>query len=464
MSPAAMPSAAMSSNSSGPASLPPSAYSTSLRAGQPEGQGAVRKPTPDLYLSDFRPLHDTTLSTRGRYEAPGPYGFIYDVFERLSIPNVVLARPAAPDRALLDRVVICVACGGVCRPNLSRRSVGSSQDFHRQDLWDLPILIKAAPGFWKWTEQPWTAKAYHRNDEHWILEYPVRQFAGGPLGFDVDGIPSVSIDTQDESMYLPIHRPCFELAKQFCRYQSSRYSINFRDIYGPDGGVPTSVAHLYEIWQKRALQALPFEQGPLDCLVPEPTRYANIRLNPSMLGYISEAGPVPGIQEYNPLLNATYVVIEHLLDLHDPNWDRTPSPWAIKLTEKLDGLDDTVLSRIEKEVSPLDLSPSQLQCTRVLTPSWWKRKLFSGAFFPWLFDLNVGQVDRFLTQMFGTTVDVDEDFDWELLCRTLAMPDVFAPYKNREFLVNRRRIWDLFASARLLDTPSGAGEPFRYAP
>ncbi|KAI4861099.1 hypothetical protein F4820DRAFT_452265 [Hypoxylon rubiginosum] len=372
-------------------------------------------------------------------------------------------RQLAKDRAILDRVVVCVACGGVCRPSVDN-SPFAIPFVNQRSQWDYPLLIKASPGFWKWCEQPWTSQAYHRNDEHWIQVYQVQHFVGGPEGFTINGVGKAAIDTRDSEMYLPIHRPCFELAKKYCRYQS-RFSIDFREIWSLDGGVPSSIAHLYEIWMKRALMALP-EQGPLNCPIPEPTQYADIQVEPSLKRYCALPERNNMIQEHNPsdgLLTATDLITERVIVLDEAESGKVLSPSDTKLVQLLKGLSSDVLFRIEQEMGPLELEESQIECTRIMPPSWWKCKLFNGELFPWLFDLNVEHADKTLAGVFGPDVNVDNGLDWELLCRELAMPYACRSgvLADAKCLVNRRRIWDLFESARLLYTTSATRLRYR---
>ncbi|KAI0178970.1 hypothetical protein GGR52DRAFT_534292 [Hypoxylon sp. FL1284] len=390
--------------------------------------------------------------------------------EALKLPPVNLRHTA------LDRVVVCVACGGVCTPTLFLRN----SPF---DEWEVPALIKAKPGFLEWTRQRWTAKAQHRSDDSLIHLYRVAYFHGGPSGFGVEGIGPVSIDTRDQEMFLPIHVPCYELAKKYCRYQS-KHSVDFRDVFGPGCGLPSSIAHLYEIWMKRALAALPEELGPLQCPIPEPSGYSRIALFPS-LGVYTEifddrlrqlalqqgieipAGVTPSlylphatlnipppVQEHDPMgdptISVTLLVIQHI---SMATQDEHVFPYASELRRRLYELPEDMFYKLELAMTPLSkLEEVQILCSRILPASWWKDKLFSGELIPWLFDLDVEQAEGALRQRFGPFMDLTLGLDWELLCRQLSMPYVFelgGILNEARHLMNRYRIWRLFEEARV---------------
>ncbi|KAI1774550.1 hypothetical protein F4818DRAFT_452091 [Hypoxylon cercidicola] len=393
-----------------------------------------------------------------------PAAIIDEIFGQAPDAQVPVADQVAADRQNLDRVVVCVACGGICRPSHDRSPL-AVDGVNPRHQWDFPSLIKANPGFLEWCKQPWTATAYHRCDNNQIRYYHPLHFIGGPGGFTVVGLGTVTIDTKDAEMYLPIHRSCLQLAQIFCQYQS-RFTINFRDIYGASDGEPSSIAHLYEIWMKRAWMALP-ELGPLQCPIPEPTNYSIEIFTKSLVKYakiLRETTDGVPVQETDPIGTPFHTNNMILNGLSGLGRLEPPSQSAATLIADLHRLPVDVYRKILDAMEPLHLDGSQMECTRILPPSWWKKRLFNGSLIPWLFDLHLDRTDAILRHVFGPHVDVDNDFDWELLCRKLATPDVFGEYgifAGAKYLMNRRRIWTLLANARLGHTIGG--EHLRYS-
>lgn len=290
---------------------------------------------------------------------------------------------------------------------------------------------------------------------------------GGPDRFIVAGLGDVCIDTTHAEMYLPIHRPCYNLALAFCRYQS-QFKINFRDLSSPEGGAPSSIAHLYEIWMKRAILALR-GTGPLRCPIPGPNNYDGIEFVSSLAEYgrILRGMPAPATQTFDPTgepLQTTYTIVDRVTKLHR---DETQRPAIQELRARIRALPIEIQTMIEDYMCPLELNESQLVCTRVLSPEVWKARLFRGKWFPWLYDLDLDQAEQAMDHEFGFHFDTDGSLDWELLCRQLAMPYVFGTSRTSNFqgilygvkyLENRHRIWRLFDTARLVS--GGTGVPY----
>ena len=121
---------------------------------------------------------------------------------------------------------------------------------------------------------------------------------------------------------------------------------------------------------------------------------------------------------------------------------------------------------IFKNLHPFTKPP--VQCSRHLTPSTWKSLLLHGQLVPWLWELpalaaELPSIDISLNDRGNgnRTVNVkldddyDQSWDWELLVRQLAQPEVFEPGGVMESaplaLRNRRRIWRLLDEARRND-------------
>ncbi|KAI0384252.1 hypothetical protein F5Y04DRAFT_239009 [Hypomontagnella monticulosa] len=359
--------------------------------------------------------------------------------------------PALPPTIQHDQVVICVVCGGICKPTVESSLHPEMPEALIPRDWMHPWLVKAKPGFYEWTKQPHTARAYGRQDDDLLDLIPVRRFIGGPNGFTTVGGIQASIDTSDAEMFLPIHYPCFEIAKTFSKYQS-RFDINFRDFRDRSGGSPSSIAHLYEIWMKRALMTKPGHLGPLWAPIDEPHKYFGALMKTNLLDYALSLGGIfrrTPLEEQDPSADGEVVHRAIFTNALFTGGDHTePEPEMVELRARIERLPPELQQGIFEAMEPFDdLGPAQLRCTRVLPPSWWRDALFSGDLFPWLFELQVKDVAWMESILKGWP-----NPDWELLCRKLAQPTVFkhgGALHGCSGLENRHRIWRLLNSARL---------------
>ncbi|OTB19466.1 hypothetical protein K445DRAFT_363809 [Daldinia sp. EC12] len=363
-----------------------------------------------------------------------------------------------------NEAVVCVVCGGICRPTvqcaISHRLRGRN--------WLHPCLVKAEPGFVQWCKDTSTAKSTRTPNDDLIKLFQVVRFRGGSQGFGVEGEGFVGVNTNDWEMYLPIHKACFELTKIFCQFQS-RFDIDFRKFSKRDDedGIPSKLGHFYEVWMKRALMTKPGNRGFLKPPIDEPNGYLDIFFTSDLEEYktaVDDGNPMIPIQEADPSGNnarTTEIVLKHLVLL--PKDDRTPSKELQSLQYLMDvrlplELKTMILGKLE----PFQRLPREhLACTRVLPPSWWKRGLFNGDLFPWLFDIDESELDKWVQKLKAKNPDeiinVEEDLDWEQLCRRLGQRQVFGRngiLHGENYLENRYRIWILLDKARLAHTIS----------
>ncbi|KAL7620209.1 hypothetical protein AAE478_009202 [Parahypoxylon ruwenzoriense] len=365
-----------------------------------------------------------------------------------------------------NEAVVCVVCGMVCKPTVpSALSEVSWDDEQRPGDWTHPSLVKAKPGFRAWCKDPSSATAYKRDDSDIIELFEVQQFRGGATGFvivpkDENQDPRVSINTRDSEMFIPIHRACFRIAEQFCKYQSN-FKINFRDLSRPNGGQPSSIGHLYEIWMKRARTTLPGLNGPLRSPITEPTGYAGALVKTSLWDYVHfmnsdyqkfQACPV------GDSYTTTITILQRATKTPTEDW-KFPYGEYRELQMRISKLPKEIVLRIAEALQPFHLlSSSQLVCTRVFPPEFWRAKLFGGEMIPWLFDLDesvIEQVSARLTATAPLNLPVSlGDIDWELLCRQLGQRNVCHRWgllgDAEPFLWNRHRIWKLLSRSRLL--------------
>ncbi|KAI1414087.1 hypothetical protein F5Y13DRAFT_198019 [Hypoxylon sp. FL1857] len=367
------------------------------------------------------------------------------------LPNQIFNNILLPPAGLnshANEVVVCVVCGGICKPTvpcaLYQEQPGLS--------WMHPSLIKAKPGFAEWLKERSSRRAYHRKDDELLDLIVVDSFRGGPAGFSNSTNGGMTINTKDAEMHIPIHSACADLAKRFCHYQS-RFDIDFRDISN-GGGAPSSIMHLYEIWVDRALMSSAYRVksslgrtplGPLQVPIEEPHRYFDIVFTNCLHKYKELMKGIKNpVQEANPSTDymTTTLIIKSLL-IPSEFREMTATPKFVALRDRIAALPEEIKERIEDALEPFDdLGPAQLACTRVYPSTWWKKKLFDGDLIPWLHDIRKPNEPE----------GFDDGMDWELLCRQLAQPDVCGPsgvLSGHKYLENRQRIWRLLDSARL---------------
>ncbi|KAI1459942.1 hypothetical protein F4805DRAFT_36886 [Annulohypoxylon moriforme] len=376
--------------------------------------------------------------------------------------------------ATCNEVVVCVACGNICRPTV-RSAINS--DYPRvHHHWTHPALIKAKPGFLKWCSQPWTDRSYRREDSELFDFYIVEQFVGGPSGFWNRTVGQMEINTRDDEMFLPIHIPCLELALEFCRYQS-RFDINFRDVSDrPTSGEPSSIAHLYETWMKRAWMSGSRLDGRPTKPIMEPHYYYGAFVHHDLLEYTRAErhrrllkSDTLLVQESDPsvdMLSTARAVMRGAVRIDAKvTDDRECNPGVVELRARLAAAPPEIRNLIEEAMEPFDdLGLGELYCTRVYPPEWWMNKLIHGGLIPWLHDLTINCVRKALEEPNGPGLSVDQ-VDWELLCRHLGQLNPFDPdtgILQCPRLKNRYRIWCLLGNTRLAHTVHKRGEPSSY--
>ena len=120
-------------------------------------------------------------------------------------------------------------------------------------------------------------------------------------------------------------------------------------------------------------------------------------------------------------------------------------PWAQTFVKNLNRLPVELVHLILNEF----LHPSRhlpLECTRVIPPSFWRDALVVGRAVPWLWDIDMATCYQKDRQSPGSD---SEEWDWELLVRTLSQKDVldniYKPenpmYGAPRGLLKRRCIW-----------------------
>ncbi|KAI8964560.1 hypothetical protein F5Y11DRAFT_345266 [Daldinia sp. FL1419] len=360
--------------------------------------------------------------------------------------------------SLCNRTVVCVVCGGICMPTVQC----ALHDGSRPQDWMHPYLVKGKPGFLEWCRDPWTSVARRNPEQDVIQLHRVVRFLGGGGSFVLENGVRAGINTLDMEMYIPIHLPCYTMTEQFCKYQS-KFGMDFRKVYpkGEDNGIPSCIGHFYEIWMKRALMTAPGTLGILRQPIKEPNGYHKIVLKDNLVDYssaVTSEEPMIDVQERNPLGDGrlTELVLSHLIRIREE--DRAPNEEYGELQRKMETLLPTeILDLIAEKLEPFtNLSWQQLRCTRMFKPSWWKDALFNRAIVPWLFDLDekalVTWEEEYRAKHPDETFNINDDFDWEQLCRQLGQLDVLDPRNilhGSKYIENRLRIWSLLDNARL---------------
>ncbi|KAI1378842.1 hypothetical protein F4677DRAFT_443326 [Hypoxylon crocopeplum] len=354
-----------------------------------------------------------------------------------------------------DKVVICVVCGGVCAPTVPSGFDQRKDASITSHQWMVPSLIKAKEGFDGWCKDPATGRAHLRGDSALLDIYPVKHYGGGTEAFVIPGRGWVSIDTGHKEPYLPIHRSCFEVAKAFCRYQS-RFDMDFRNVHSVNGSSPSSIMHLYEMWLKRTLFMDPGYEGPVKTPIGMSRDYIGVKIIQDLKDY--ESSKVIESDPAGSPKSTTTLIIGKVVRIRPR--DREPTRGCAGLQARMEALPEELRSYVEKALEPFDdIRRHQLVCTRAMPPSWWKRKLFDGALFPWLFDLDTTLLEQAQQQATEQNSRIaglnwDTDMDWELLCRELGQSDVFGEFGVLEgvtYLQNRQRIWKILKASRLAD-------------
>ncbi|KAI8624087.1 hypothetical protein F5Y19DRAFT_468052 [Xylariaceae sp. FL1651] len=391
---------------------------------------------------------------RGGERAPVPPG--------PSPPGVIaaLANPTPVAVQRVNKTVVCVICGGICKTTI-RSAVGRSAPSD----WMRPSLVQAEPKYLEWRKQSSTARAFNREDDEFIKEIQVTSFIGGSDGM-TKGPKTLVIDTSNDLMKIPVHSICFDLAKRFCKDQA-RYDIDFRCA---DGGAPSSIAHLYEIWCKRAIATC--SQGVMTKPIMEPHGYFGAPHPDDLEEYSRMMHRDPRLARFEAcpvrISRLTDIVVNYNLQSMDGK-DKLVRHDLVELWSRVQDLPQEVFDRIIDALEPFEenMGPHTLVPSRICTPTWWKDKLFSRQLIPWLWDLKKEDVlsyrvrnacelhplDAKEHQENGTYIFDENMWDWELLCRQLAQPNVTEKggilYQKTDALWNRRRIWKLLDAARL---------------
>ncbi|KAI0446470.1 hypothetical protein F4803DRAFT_559403 [Xylaria telfairii] len=351
--------------------------------------------------------------------------------------------------------VVCVVCGGMCKITPSATNPFRFEN-DKTPEWMRPILVQGTARYSEWQmERPSTRRSYRKDAGEMIKLIEVTTFEGGSQGMQ-QGSLKLYIGTRDPLIRIPIHKACFEIAGIFCKDQA-RYNTGFRSA---SGGAPSSIPELYEIWCKRAIAS---KWTP----ILESNKYYGMPSYYSMVDYYRHP-PVDRFLAY-PLVirDVTDLVVNAHLQTMDGKRRHACKKLA-GLLGRITNMPQEIADYILDSLEPFEKCPSpQLQPTRVLPPSWWKNRLFSGKLIPWLWDLKEEDVVRYRTETFyshnpaaaaedkeaGRDIFDENMWDWELLCRQLAQPCVIEQggliQRESAQLWNRYRIWKLLDAARL---------------
>lgn len=358
-------------------------------------------------------------------------------------------------------LVVCVVCGGICKSVNLNPSAAIDQSI---PSWMQAALLRPKVEYLEWQNQKQPTKSWIRKGAELIELIDVTFFLGGSRGMKVSSKP-MHINTLDPMMKIPVHRACFEMAQHFCKVQS-RYSIDFRN---PDGGAPSNISHLYEIWCKRAIASGP--RGRMTKPILEANMYLGAPLISPVSKYLEAIEKHPSLSCFLAcplgIPKLTDIVVNSRIQTMDCK-RVNPRAYLAQLWRRCQDLPQELLDIVLSFVDPFDENGGPpLQPTRVLPPAWWKEQLLSGKLIPWLWDLSTDDVvthrvntyykdnrsDWLKDQSESRYVFDENMWDWELLCRQLAQANVVeeggllegAPKE----LWNRHRIWKLLDAARL---------------
>ncbi|KAI1652669.1 hypothetical protein F4813DRAFT_400872 [Daldinia decipiens] len=374
--------------------------------------------------------------------------------------NSILQQPALEiENPNYNDIAVCVVCGGICTPTVPSALSG---DVQGRD-WMHPWLVKAETGYLERRRDAKYARSSRCQEADPIKLFEVLKFRGGGGGFNLRGGESVKIDTSDVEMYIPIHYACFGLAERFCQFRTS-CDFNFIKFSRRSNQyrVPSRIGHFYEIWMQRARMTEPGSKGVLHSPIRERKSYLGVMFATRLEvynAYIDHGRLGTPVQEADPSANkmrTTLIILSRLVRLDKRSG--MPSPEYRTLRHVMEShLPGEIKEMIFDKLEPFhNLSHRQLACTRVLLPEWWMDELLSGRLIPWLFDIDKSYlfiVDlRFRTERPGEHFDINNDLDWELLCRQLGQRRLFEPgdilFGVKE-LENRWHIWCLLDNALL---------------
>ncbi|KAI1153190.1 hypothetical protein F4825DRAFT_416287 [Nemania diffusa] len=356
-----------------------------------------------------------------------------------------------------DDLAVCVICGGICKE--TRASIYNNETPN----WMRATLVSATPNYLEWQkERGHSTRRSTPDDAKLIQLIQPTDFTGGSRGMK-QGPRVLPMDTEDPLMRIPIHKTCVDIARRFCKAQAA-YELNFRS---PSGGAPSSLSHLYEIWCKRAIATCP--DGPLTKPILEANLYFGAPSATKKSVYYLAFDADPSLKRFHacplPIPNLTRIVVNNNLQTIDGKEMRMRDDLA-QLWRRCQELPQELFDHVLQAVMSFDEDGGPpLEPTRVLPPSWWKAKLFSGELIPWLWDLEEDDLEHYRLDTFyedpkialqdkkAASYVFDESmWDWEFLCRQLAQPNVLEKgglLGHSQELWNRRRIWRLLDVARL---------------
>ncbi|CAJ2499884.1 Uu.00g027370.m01.CDS01 [Anthostomella pinea] len=351
-----------------------------------------------------------------------------------------------------NKIVVCVVCGGLIKPTVPSALADRGSSRVRKDWMHAAVLVKALPEFDEWSKRASRSRQSLNAGDKLLQELHVTEFHGSARHFFVRELPGkVAINTDDQEIAIPAHTACLDVVRVFCNYQG-KFNFNFR---ASDGGAPSSMAHFYEIWRNRAL-ATCLHGGIMRRPIKEPNDGylgAPALQFKDLVGYAEvwqkswqlrrfEACPI-----FNPVV-ITKVILSKLSTMDGKS--RKPDPVAAEAWARTQALPVEICDLVLLAMEPFEsrANPMSLTPTRALPNKWWKDSLMSGCLIPWLWDLDSEEVAKHER----LACRDEEDWDWELLCRRLAQPQLVHPGGKLHGFIhlwNRRRIWKLLDLARL---------------
>ncbi|KAI1436847.1 hypothetical protein GGR50DRAFT_175672 [Xylaria sp. CBS 124048] len=356
-----------------------------------------------------------------------------------------------------DQLVVCVVCGGVCKPtqHFDRRGTGIPS-------WMLPTLVRAKEGYVEWLKTRDVPSNRLRSLDV-MNEINVTAFEGGSQGMKLNR-KTVPIDTREPLMNIPIHKTCLTLAERFFRSPAG-YEVTFSH---PSGGAPNNMWHLYEIWCKRAIATC--SKGLMDKPILEANMYFGAPIFDTLTKCLDQMDKDRSLDRFLAcpvdIPNLTDMLVSYRLRPLGGK-ETVAADDLSGLHGRLQGMPQEIFDRIIDHMEPFDGAKPPLEPTRVLPASLWKKELFSGSLFPWLWDLKEEDLTKYRINTFykrnpedgyrdhrnGARCFDENKWDWERLCRQLAQPSLLEENNywggRSKRIWNRRRIWKLLEAARL---------------
>ncbi|ORY55514.1 uncharacterized protein BCR38DRAFT_125512 [Pseudomassariella vexata] len=360
--------------------------------------------------------------------------------------------------------ICCVICGEalarreihIPQPLASMCGITSRTVVSEDKRWMEPCILVGTPEFLEWKQKDGKEKAEMMTKKGSAMDFDLLrlipafrlQHSDGIFYETVEegGVRSLRFHPMQTNgqfpMPIPLHLDCLKVAMKFKAYQK-RFDLVFRS----DRGEPTHLTHLYEVWCQRAAYTAAYttSDGILRVRVGEPRNYLRTYANTNMR-YVSPF-KIPDL---------TAKIVAYLQKMPE-NYDWNDYPEKVEFRSRWEKLAPELQDILCLALQPFRNAP--LRGTRFHLSTWWRDQLLGGFIIPWLWDLNKDELEKSHPALFDP--ETEQDWDWERLVRELSRNKAFTAQgllgsleiKQKNGLMNRRRLWKLLRNTRLGHLP-----------